>query len=700
VAWFGYDAFLVDPAWLNIMAPFALTQLQWVLSMAKASQNLSMIPDWFVKEPARWLAYMARRVPASLPTHQADAAIDVVTQLLDVGSDSDSSSMLFSPLVLTELIHVASAFVNSGIKRTQKYSRRRHGGGSTSEDDHESKDDEDLDDPNIYTSLDKSNLGIAVFANQRVGNELCPTLLKTFQAVDHIEGLNVDSEASFDKFSVKVEIARLIIRLWNHPNGECRESISRLHPGEISAFASSMSAAIGLLLDDACQRYSDVVKLQRRPTSAWVRQERRLYEKQSRGAASNFLSGRILLTLLIRLSKENNIAKAIGEGQCAKEMAQCVVHFLELLTSEDGGVNPDIDVLVEGEKTLSTFQTTQTLSSDVKLKLATKLVESRKKTSQIFGLDVSQLAHAFLALATRWFKASQVDSEHVSALVSCLASLDDCNISKYRAVADRMIPSIEDEADIVTAVLKRDGYATWDLFTVDQSRSALSETEHKIYHYARKCRLSHDEISSLASRGQIQELLREVERKKMANSEPMEMPVQDVRRALEKVMKKTCNSSANDYGESLRHYTVSSEEFKLEGTDRFAHFFDKMARGQTSLVSGKILEKEARRSFKILPLPHPNASSFICFDEDLMTLSKAVIIGPVDTPYASGAFFFDVFFPSYFPQVPPLVQFMTTGGGQFRFGPNLYSGTCRQGKSSEIFAGEHVTHVSGFPMNR
>lgn len=44
----------------------------------------------------------------------------------------------------------------------------------------------------------------------------------------------------------------------------------------------------------------------------------------------------------------------------------------------------------------------------------------------------------------------------------------------------------------------------------------------------------------------------------------------------------------------------------------------------------------------------------------------------MDTPYAHGLFVFDVYFPPDYPHVPPLVTFMTTGGGQVRFNPNLY----------------------------
>jgi baculoviral IAP repeat-containing protein 6 len=45
----------------------------------------------------------------------------------------------------------------------------------------------------------------------------------------------------------------------------------------------------------------------------------------------------------------------------------------------------------------------------------------------------------------------------------------------------------------------------------------------------------------------------------------------------------------------------------------------------------------------------------------------------VDTPYSGGLFTFDVFFPSAYPQVPPLVQLLTTGNGTVRFNPNLYA---------------------------
>ena len=46
---------------------------------------------------------------------------------------------------------------------------------------------------------------------------------------------------------------------------------------------------------------------------------------------------------------------------------------------------------------------------------------------------------------------------------------------------------------------------------------------------------------------------------------------------------------------------------------------------------------------------------------------------PEDTPYTGGCYQFDIFFPTKYPQVPPQVNFRTTGGGLVRFNPNLYN---------------------------
>lgn len=46
---------------------------------------------------------------------------------------------------------------------------------------------------------------------------------------------------------------------------------------------------------------------------------------------------------------------------------------------------------------------------------------------------------------------------------------------------------------------------------------------------------------------------------------------------------------------------------------------------------------------------------------------RALITGPEGTPYEAGCFLFDLFFPPAYPNVPPLMQLDTTGGGRVRF---------------------------------
>jgi ubiquitin-protein ligase len=54
-----------------------------------------------------------------------------------------------------------------------------------------------------------------------------------------------------------------------------------------------------------------------------------------------------------------------------------------------------------------------------------------------------------------------------------------------------------------------------------------------------------------------------------------------------------------------------------------------------------------------------------------MTRGWAMIVGPEDTPYAGGLFFFRLELPREYPFVPPKVEFCTYDG-ETRFHPNLY----------------------------
>lgn len=62
---------------------------------------------------------------------------------------------------------------------------------------------------------------------------------------------------------------------------------------------------------------------------------------------------------------------------------------------------------------------------------------------------------------------------------------------------------------------------------------------------------------------------------------------------------------------------------------------------------------------------------YIDFDEKNMYKITALIIGPTDTPYEGGFFFFTFTIPNNYPFSPPKVTFDTIDG-TVRFNPNLY----------------------------
>lgn len=70
-----------------------------------------------------------------------------------------------------------------------------------------------------------------------------------------------------------------------------------------------------------------------------------------------------------------------------------------------------------------------------------------------------------------------------------------------------------------------------------------------------------------------------------------------------------------------------------------------------------------------LPIDY-DSSIFVRVDDDNPMIIRALITGPVDTPYDSGCFIFDIYTPAEYPNKAPMFWFMNHGGN--RFNPNLY----------------------------
>ncbi|KAG8794758.1 hypothetical protein FRC17_008233, partial [Serendipita sp. 399] len=68
-----------------------------------------------------------------------------------------------------------------------------------------------------------------------------------------------------------------------------------------------------------------------------------------------------------------------------------------------------------------------------------------------------------------------------------------------------------------------------------------------------------------------------------------------------------------------------------------------------------------------------DSSVFLRVDESRVDIIKALITGPEGTPYENGCYLFDIFLGASYNHTPPLVKYLTTNNGTYRFNPNLYA---------------------------
>lgn len=124
---------------------------------------------------------------------------------------------------------------------------------------------------------------------------------------------------------------------------------------------------------------------------------------------------------------------------------------------------------------------------------------------------------------------------------------------------------------------------------------------------------------------------------------------------------------------------VSGNDMKDDIGQRHAYWSDidkESSKGGTrSAKSMKRILKELKKMKKHLPISR-GASIFLCFDKDKPYCMRALVSGPIDTPYYGGLYAFDIYCPPTYPQSPPCVRLLTTGRNTVRFSPNLY----REGK--------------------
>ncbi|KAI4320742.1 hypothetical protein MLD38_034187 [Melastoma candidum] len=96
------------------------------------------------------------------------------------------------------------------------------------------------------------------------------------------------------------------------------------------------------------------------------------------------------------------------------------------------------------------------------------------------------------------------------------------------------------------------------------------------------------------------------------------------------------------------------------------HHFD--SRGTAANNQSNKWLKRIQEEWKILEKDLPD-SIFVRAYDTRMDLLRAVMVGAEGTPYHDGLFFFDIYFPPDYPNIPPLVHYHSGG---LRINPNLY----------------------------
>ena len=151
--------------------------------------------------------------------------------------------------------------------------------------------------------------------------------------------------------------------------------------------------------------------------------------------------------------------------------------------------------------------------------------------------------------------------------------------------------------------------------------------------------------------------------------QPLQQPKQQVQ------AQKSIDSIKSDYLQQLKPLQFDELAMRDEKTNEYIHHFK-------SRISQEILQTNSNKMKRLLQelsslsngLPlFWESSVFVRVDDERIDVMKVLIIGPSGTPYENGCFLFDVYCPPEYPEVPPVVNLQTTGGGSVRFNPNLYN---------------------------
>ncbi|CAH0365428.1 unnamed protein product [Pelagomonas calceolata] len=96
-------------------------------------------------------------------------------------------------------------------------------------------------------------------------------------------------------------------------------------------------------------------------------------------------------------------------------------------------------------------------------------------------------------------------------------------------------------------------------------------------------------------------------------------------------------------------------------------------RNFTTGAAPRRLMRELRSLGSDLPQPSCASTILVRYDSEKPAYMRALITGPLNTPYAHGCFEFEIKCGEDYPQHPPKVRILTTKRGTAQFGPNLFA---------------------------
>jgi ubiquitin-protein ligase len=91
----------------------------------------------------------------------------------------------------------------------------------------------------------------------------------------------------------------------------------------------------------------------------------------------------------------------------------------------------------------------------------------------------------------------------------------------------------------------------------------------------------------------------------------------------------------------------------------------------TTFISKETMQRLLKDVKQIIKNPLTEQGIYYIHDDTDMMKGYAMIVGPSDTPYFGGFYFFEFTYPADYPHSPPKVKYCTNGNN-IRFNPNLY----------------------------